>query len=298
MQTRRTSTWGLPRACGRLDVLQDPDIIMVGEIRDLQTAEMAIQAALTWHLRFLDAAHQRCCRRRSPGCSTWGAGLPAAIATAAGHHGPAPGAHASPKCKQGEAHPPTPEEEGDLGPPGRPWKSRRPQALHRPVGCMECRMTGYHGADRVVRDPADVAGDQENPECRPISIWSDPRAGDPRGYEAAVHSGAGRWPPASRPSRKCRPPAEAGRESPPSPQAGGNDALCDSARAALSCTLPPMEGPDQMSAGFPPTFPGGAAVCAGFVGCRLMLFPAGRRRCRTNPVALRLRWRCRRCCSA
>ena len=31
---------------------QDPDIIMVGEIRDLQTAEMAIQAALTGHLVF------------------------------------------------------------------------------------------------------------------------------------------------------------------------------------------------------------------------------------------------------
>jgi len=31
---------------------QDPDIIMVGEIRDLDTAEMAIQAALTGHLVF------------------------------------------------------------------------------------------------------------------------------------------------------------------------------------------------------------------------------------------------------
>jgi general secretion pathway protein E len=31
---------------------QDPDIIMVGEIRDLATAEMAIQAALTGHLVF------------------------------------------------------------------------------------------------------------------------------------------------------------------------------------------------------------------------------------------------------
>src|SRR5690606_6728571 len=29
---------------------QDPDIIMIGEIRDLETAEMAIQAALTGHL--------------------------------------------------------------------------------------------------------------------------------------------------------------------------------------------------------------------------------------------------------
>jgi general secretion pathway protein E len=31
---------------------QDPDIIMVGEIRDLATAEMAVQAALTGHLVF------------------------------------------------------------------------------------------------------------------------------------------------------------------------------------------------------------------------------------------------------
>ena len=31
---------------------QDPDIIMVGEIRDLETAEMAIQASLTGHLVF------------------------------------------------------------------------------------------------------------------------------------------------------------------------------------------------------------------------------------------------------
>lgn len=29
---------------------QDPDIIMIGEIRDLATADMAIQAALTGHL--------------------------------------------------------------------------------------------------------------------------------------------------------------------------------------------------------------------------------------------------------
>jgi general secretion pathway protein E len=31
---------------------QDPDILMVGEIRDLPTAEMAVQAALTGHLGF------------------------------------------------------------------------------------------------------------------------------------------------------------------------------------------------------------------------------------------------------
>ena len=39
---------------------QDPDIIMVGEIRDLETAEIAIKAAQTGHLVLVHAAHQRC----------------------------------------------------------------------------------------------------------------------------------------------------------------------------------------------------------------------------------------------
>ena len=44
---------GLTFASGlRSIVRQDPDIIMVGEIRDAETAEVAIQAALTGHLVF------------------------------------------------------------------------------------------------------------------------------------------------------------------------------------------------------------------------------------------------------
>jgi general secretion pathway protein E/type IV pilus assembly protein PilB len=38
--------------CLRHFLRQDPDVIMVGEIRDLETAEIAIQAALTGHLVF------------------------------------------------------------------------------------------------------------------------------------------------------------------------------------------------------------------------------------------------------
>ena len=37
---------------------QDPDIIMVGEIRDMDTAEIAIKAAMTGHLVFFDASYQ------------------------------------------------------------------------------------------------------------------------------------------------------------------------------------------------------------------------------------------------
>jgi type IV pilus assembly protein PilB len=39
-------------SCLRAILRQDPDIILVGEVRDLETAEIAIQAALTGHLVF------------------------------------------------------------------------------------------------------------------------------------------------------------------------------------------------------------------------------------------------------
>ena len=39
---------------------QDPDIIMVGEIRDLETADIAIKAAQTGHLSIVHTAYQRC----------------------------------------------------------------------------------------------------------------------------------------------------------------------------------------------------------------------------------------------
>ena len=39
-------------SCLRAILRQDPDIILVGEIRDLETAEIAVQASLTGHLVF------------------------------------------------------------------------------------------------------------------------------------------------------------------------------------------------------------------------------------------------------
>jgi general secretion pathway protein E len=36
----------------RTNLRQDPDVVMVGEIRDLETAEIAVQASLTGHLVF------------------------------------------------------------------------------------------------------------------------------------------------------------------------------------------------------------------------------------------------------
>ena len=58
--------------CHRLRhiVRQDPDVIMVGEIRDLETAEISIQAALTGHLVF-STLHTNDAPEPSPGCRTW-----------------------------------------------------------------------------------------------------------------------------------------------------------------------------------------------------------------------------------
>ena len=51
-------------------VRQDPDIIMIGEMRDLETARIAIQSALTGHL-VLSTLHTNNAVVASPACSTW-----------------------------------------------------------------------------------------------------------------------------------------------------------------------------------------------------------------------------------
>ena len=55
---------------------QDPDVIMVGEIRDLETAQIAVQAALTGHLGALHPPHQLRRRHRHPPARHGPRGLP------------------------------------------------------------------------------------------------------------------------------------------------------------------------------------------------------------------------------
>ncbi|MCA1854537.1 Flp pilus assembly complex ATPase component TadA [Massilia oculi] len=119
---------------------QDPDIIMVGEIRDLQTAEMAIQAALTGHLVFstlhtndapaavvrllelgvpdylleatlIGVMAQRLVRTLCPDCKAAGGEL-------------------SDEVWQGI---------------GGAWNIPKPATVYRPIGCPECRQTGFRG---------------------------------------------------------------------------------------------------------------------------------------------------------
>ncbi|BAO28831.1 GspE/PulE family protein [Sulfuritalea hydrogenivorans] len=121
---------------------QDPDIIMVGEIRDLETADMAIQAALTGHL-VLSTLHTN----DAPSAMTRliDLGVPPYLlsATVLGVMAQRLVRTLCPHCKQPGGL--RAEDEAAWTALVAPWKSSMPTQIYRPVGCLECRMTGYKG---------------------------------------------------------------------------------------------------------------------------------------------------------
>jgi general secretion pathway protein E len=121
---------------------QDPDIIMVGEIRDLETAEVAIQAALTGHL-VLSTLHTN----DAPAAVTrmLDLGVPSYLisATVLGVMAQRLVRVLCPSCKK--AAPATANEEDLWDRLVAPWKANRPAQFHQAVGCLDCRMTGYRG---------------------------------------------------------------------------------------------------------------------------------------------------------
>jgi general secretion pathway protein E len=118
---------------------QDPDIIMIGEIRDLDTAEMATQAALTGHL-VLSTLHTN----DSPTAITrlLELGVPAYLirATVLGVMAQRLLRTLCPHCKRPGAI--DGQEWAELT---APWKAALPTKACEPVGCLECRGTGFKG---------------------------------------------------------------------------------------------------------------------------------------------------------
>ncbi|MDR0776993.1 MAG: GspE/PulE family protein [Azonexus sp.] len=121
---------------------QDPDIVMIGEIRDLETAEMAVQAALTGHL-VLSTLHTN----DAPSAVTrlLDLGVPAYLinSTLLGIMAQRLVRTLCPQCKK--AIPVSDEQRAAWRALVAPWKAAEPAQLWQPVGCLECRMTGYTG---------------------------------------------------------------------------------------------------------------------------------------------------------
>ncbi|MEB0040300.1 GspE/PulE family protein [Pseudomonas sp. MH10] len=118
---------------------QDPDIIMIGEIRDLETAEMAIQAALTGHL-VLSTLHTNDAPSAISRLLELGVPHYLLKATILGVMAQRLVRTLCPHCKA-----PIELEESDWQTLTRPWQAPVPTGAHRAVGCAECRDTGYRG---------------------------------------------------------------------------------------------------------------------------------------------------------
>jgi general secretion pathway protein E len=131
---------GLDFASGIRTLLrQDPDIIMVGEIRDQETAEMAIQASLTGHL-VLSTLHTN----DAPSAITrlLDIGMPPYLlhATVLGVMAQRLVRTLCPHCRE-----PAPLDDEAWSLLVSPWKAKKPDRVWRSRGCLECRMTGYRG---------------------------------------------------------------------------------------------------------------------------------------------------------
>ncbi len=119
---------------------QDPDIIMVGEIRDLETAEMAVQAALTGHL-VLSTLHTNDAPSAVMRLLELGVPYYLLESTLVGimaqrlvrtlcTHCKAPGGEMSEALWKTLT---------------AGWDIAQPEVVYQPVGCPECRQTGFRG---------------------------------------------------------------------------------------------------------------------------------------------------------
>jgi general secretion pathway protein E len=139
MQVQPQLEIGFPQALRSL-MRQDPDIIMVGEIRDLETAEMAVQAALTGHLVF-STLHTN--DAPSAISRLLELGVPPYLinATVLGVLAQRLVRTLCPHCRT-EDDRVKPE---DIAALAKPWSLNGTIAPKRGMGCIECRMTGFKG---------------------------------------------------------------------------------------------------------------------------------------------------------
>jgi len=133
---------GLTFARGLRSILRhDPDVILIGEIRDQETAQIAVQASLTGHLVFstlhTNDAPGALTRLVDMGVEPYlvASSLEAVLAqrlvrVLCAH------------CKQEDNSPTAQAFKASLGIPAN-------ATIYRSVGCRECRNTGFHGRHAI-----------------------------------------------------------------------------------------------------------------------------------------------------
>nr|WP_315488453.1 type II secretion system ATPase GspE [uncultured Rhodoferax sp.] len=126
-------------------VRQDPDVIMIGEIRDLETAQIAVQSALTGHM-VLSTLHTNDAASTINRLLDMGMDDYLLTSTVNGILAQRLVRTLCSHCRQ--AYPALPEviEEMQL----KRYTSANPVTLYRPVGCEECGGTGYSGRVSIV----------------------------------------------------------------------------------------------------------------------------------------------------
>ncbi|QDL55087.1 GspE/PulE family protein [Rhodoferax aquaticus] len=131
--------FGFPQGLRAL-MRQDPDIIMVGEIRDRETAEMAVQAALTGHLVF-STLHTN----DAPSAVTrlMELGVPSYLINAT-LLGVLAQRLVRTLCKVCKVRDESANREA-LVELVKPWQINGGYKPYMPVGCVDCRMTGFMG---------------------------------------------------------------------------------------------------------------------------------------------------------
>jgi type II secretory ATPase GspE/PulE/Tfp pilus assembly ATPase PilB-like protein len=122
---------------------QDPDVVMIGEMRDRETAEMAMQAAMTGHLVF-STLHTNDAIAAIPRLLDLGIPDYLASATLEGVLAQRLVRRVCPACRVEYA--PNAEAVALVGGvDGRDVTAHRGQTFTRGAGCVECRGTGFRG---------------------------------------------------------------------------------------------------------------------------------------------------------
>src|SRR5690606_34442663 len=121
---------------------QDPDVIMVGEVRDSETAELAVTAALTGHLVF-SSLHTNEAAGAFPRLIDMGVEPFLVASSVNGVLAQRLVRRVCTKCR--ESYEATPIELQELG----IRNVQGPITLYKAVGCVNCNQTGYSGRINV-----------------------------------------------------------------------------------------------------------------------------------------------------